>query len=99
MTELEQMKKEIEKLRHQPKEKDARQISLAEDLECDDTTCADILHETGNVLFGNNDGCRACFVLDKNTKLWVCYKTLPEIKYNISDILSNEMIKRFVTYQ
>ena len=99
MTELEQMKKEIQKLRHQLKEKDARQISLAEDLECDDTTCADILHETGNVLFGNSDGCRACFVWDKNTKLWVCYKTLPEIKYNISDILSNEMIKRFVTYQ
>ena len=59
MKELKKMKKEREKLRHQLKEKDARQISLAEDLECDDTTCADILHETGNVLFGNSDGCRA----------------------------------------
>ena len=47
MKEIEKMKQETEKLRHQLKEKDAKQISLAEDLECDDMTCADILHETG----------------------------------------------------
>ena len=96
MTSIDEMQKQIDLLQEILKQSQTKESTLADDLECTDIRCAEILNESGNVLFGSEDGVRVCYIWNEETKLWVCHKTLPAIKYQISKLMYEIMSKKFV---